>query len=86
MRASHADRERAIDVLKAAYAEGRLDKDEYAGRTGQVYASSTYAELAALMAGLPAGPLGGRLKRRHGRRQPRSPGARVEVPQRDFAA
>jgi hypothetical protein len=58
MRAAHADRGRAIDVLKAAFAEGRLDKDEYAGRVGQVYTSRSYAELAELTADLPAGPLG----------------------------
>lgn len=58
MRAAQADRERAIDVLKAAFAEGRLDQDEYTGRAGQVYASRTYAELSALTADLPAGPLG----------------------------
>jgi len=58
LRAAHADRERAIDVLKAAFAEGRLDKDEYAGRVGQVYTSRSYAELAELTADLPAVPLG----------------------------
>jgi hypothetical protein len=58
MRASTADRERAIDVLKAAFAEGRLDHDEYAERVGRVYSSRTYAELAALTADLPIGPLG----------------------------
>jgi hypothetical protein len=58
MRASHADRERAIDVLKAAFAEGRLDKDEYIERVGQVQASRSYADLAALTADVPAGPLG----------------------------
>lgn len=58
MRSSWADRERAIDVLKAAFAEGRLDQDEYAERVGRVYASRTYAELAVLTADLPAGPLG----------------------------
>jgi hypothetical protein len=58
MRAAQADRERAIDVLKAAFAEGRLDQDEYAGRVGQVYASRTYGELSALTADLPVGPLG----------------------------
>jgi hypothetical protein len=58
MRAAHADRERAIDVLKAAFAEGRIDQDEYASRVGQVYSSRTYAELGALTADLPAGPLG----------------------------
>src|SRR5258708_35315034 len=58
MRASTADRERAIDVLKAAFAEGRLDHAEYADRVGRVYSSRTYAELAALTADLPIGPLG----------------------------
>ena len=58
LRASTADRERAIDVLKAAYAEGRLTQDECEERTGRVYASRTYAELAALTADLPIGPLG----------------------------
>jgi hypothetical protein len=58
MRASSADRERAIDVLKAAFAEGRLDMDEYAERVGRVHSSRTYAELGALTADLPVGPLG----------------------------
>lgn len=58
MRASTADRERAIDVLKAAFSEGRLSQDEFEQRCGQVYASRTYAELAMLTGDLPAGPLG----------------------------
>jgi Domain of unknown function (DUF1707)/Domain of unknown function (DUF4190) len=58
VRASTADRERAIDVLKAGFAEGRLTKDEYDERAGQVYGSRTYGELAVLTADLPAGPLG----------------------------
>jgi Domain of unknown function (DUF1707) len=58
MRASTADRERAVDVLKAAFAEGRLDQSEYADRVGLVYSSRTYAELASLTADLPVGPLG----------------------------
>ncbi len=29
LRASDADRERAVDVLKAAFAEGRLTQDEF---------------------------------------------------------
>jgi hypothetical protein len=58
MRASSADRERAVDVLKAAFAEGRLDQDEYADRVGRVYSSRTYADLASLTADLPVGPLG----------------------------
>ena len=35
LRASTADRERAVDVLKAGFAEGRLTKDEYDGRAGR---------------------------------------------------
>jgi Domain of unknown function (DUF1707) len=58
MRCSTADRERAIDVLKAAFAEGRLDMDEYADRVGKAHASRTYGDLAALTADLPVGPLG----------------------------
>ncbi len=58
MRSSTADRDRAIDVLKAAFAEGRLSWDEFEQRSGQVYRSRTYAELATLTADLPAGPLG----------------------------
>jgi hypothetical protein len=58
MRCSTADRERATDVLKAAFAEGRLTREEFEQRTGQVYRSRTYAELAGLTADLPAGPLG----------------------------
>src|SRR5258708_10801440 len=58
LRAVDAEREREIEVLKATFAEGRLDKDEYAGRVGQVYPSRSYAELAQLTADLPAGPLG----------------------------
>jgi hypothetical protein len=58
LRASQADRERAVDVLKAAFAEGRLDQDEYADRVGALYSSRTYAEIGALTADLPIGPMG----------------------------
>lgn len=54
MRASSADRERAVDVLKAGFAEGRLTQDEYNDRMGRAYAARTYGELAALTADLPA--------------------------------
>jgi hypothetical protein len=55
MRASHADREQVIDVLKAAFVQGRLAKDEFDLRVGQTLASRTCAELAALTADIPAG-------------------------------
>jgi len=55
MRASHADRERVIGTLKAAFVQGRLIKDEFDLRVGQTLTARTYAELAALTADLPAG-------------------------------
>jgi hypothetical protein len=54
LRAAQADREQTISVLKAAYAQGRLTKDELEARAGQAFASRTYAELATLTADLPA--------------------------------
>jgi uncharacterized membrane protein len=57
MRAATADRERAVDVLKAGFAEGRLTQDEYNDRMGRAYAARTYGELGALTADLPAGPM-----------------------------
>ena len=58
LRASHADREQVIGVLKAAFVQGRLTKDELDLRVGQVLVSRTYADLAALTADLPAGRTG----------------------------
>jgi len=55
MRAASADRERAVDVLKAGFAEGRLTQEEYNDRMGRAYAARTYGELTALTADLPAG-------------------------------
>ncbi|UGY95176.1 DUF1707 and DUF4190 domain-containing protein [Streptomyces gobiensis] len=57
MRASDADRERAADVLKAGYAEGRLSKGEYDQRLTRVHQASTYGELHTLLADLPQGPV-----------------------------
>jgi len=58
LRASHADREQVIGMLKAAFVQGRLAKDELEVRVGQALASRTYADLAALTADLPAGLAG----------------------------
>jgi hypothetical protein len=55
LRASHADREQVISVLKAAFVRGRLDRDEFDLRVGQAFVARTYAELAALTADIPAG-------------------------------
>ena len=53
LRASHADREQVIDMLKAAFVRGRLPRDEFDLRVGQALASQTYADLAAVTAGIP---------------------------------
>ena len=50
LRASRADRERVIDLLKAAFAQGRLDRNEFDVRIGQALASRTYGDLAAITA------------------------------------
>ena len=63
LQASRADRERVIDLLKAAFAQGRLDSDEFDARIGQALASRTYADLAAVTADIPA-ELVGALPRR----------------------
>ena len=55
LRASDADREHVIDVLKVAFVQGRLTKGELDARVGQTFASRTYADLAALTADIPAG-------------------------------
>ena len=56
LRASHADREQMVDLLKVAFVEGRLTRDELDGRIGQALAARTYAELAVLTADLTAEP------------------------------
>jgi hypothetical protein len=55
LRTSRADREQAIDVLKAAFVQGRLTKGEFDLRVAQVFASRTYADLYALTADIPDG-------------------------------
>lgn len=54
LRASHADRERVIEVLKDAFVHGRLNKGELDARVAQAFASRTEAEPTALTADIPA--------------------------------
>jgi Domain of unknown function (DUF1707) len=64
LRASRADRERVIELLKVAFVQERLTEDELDTRVGLALASRTYADLADLTAdltpdltaGLPARP------------------------------
>ena len=60
LRASQADRENAIDALKAAYVAGRLSEDEFEARVGQAFASRTHADLATITADIPAAPAAAR--------------------------
>jgi hypothetical protein len=54
LRASHADREQTVGTLKAAFVQGRLTRDDFDTRIGRALTSRTYAELAAVIADLPA--------------------------------
>jgi hypothetical protein len=59
VRASDADRDRVIDVLRAATADGRLTADEFSERMEAALSSRTFRELAPLTADLvtpPASP------------------------------
>jgi len=60
LRATHFDRVQVIGTLKTAFAHGRLTEDEYDTRVSQASASQTHADLAALIADLPAGPAAAR--------------------------
>ena len=77
LRASHADREHVLDVLKAAFVQGLLTKDEFDMRVGQTFASRTYAELAALTADIPAGLIGAQPLRKPARAQTPHPENKV---------
>jgi len=72
LRASHADREQAIESLKTAFVHGQLTKDELDVRAGQALAARTYADLAALTADTPFRPPAARPPRppAPGRRRP----------------
>jgi Domain of unknown function (DUF1707) len=58
MRASTADRDRSIEVLKTSFVEGRLTRDELDLRLGYAFISRFFAELMAITADLPVGPFG----------------------------
>jgi hypothetical protein len=72
-RASDADRERAIETLKVAFAQGRLTRDDLDQRAGRALLARTYAELAGATADIPARTAPVRQPRSRGP-QPRGPG------------
>lgn len=61
LRASHADREHVVGLLKAAFVQGRVTYDEFDVRVGQAFGSRTYGELAGLTADLPVEETAGQL-------------------------
>ena len=56
MRASDADRDRVMDVLREAVGDGRLTAEEFEERLEAAMSSRTFGELAELTADLVAGP------------------------------
>jgi len=54
LRASDADRERTVSLLREHHAEGRLDMEEFHERLNAAYAAKTLGDLNALLADLPA--------------------------------
>jgi hypothetical protein len=58
MRASDADRDRVLDLLRGAAGDGRLTPDEFDERMEAALSSKTLGELAALTADLGPGPGG----------------------------
>jgi hypothetical protein len=54
LRASHADREQAVETLKTAFVQDRLTRDEFEARLGRALAARTAADLRALTRDLPA--------------------------------
>jgi len=54
LRASDADRERTVNLLREHHAEGRLDIEEFHERLNAAYAAKTIGDLDTLLADLPA--------------------------------
>ncbi|MGD0063747.1 MAG: DUF1707 domain-containing protein [Streptosporangiaceae bacterium] len=54
VRASDADRDRTVDVLASARAEGRLSLEEYSERSEAALVAPTLGDLASLTVDLPA--------------------------------
>jgi hypothetical protein len=73
LRASAADREQAIEVLKVAYVQDRITKDELDHRIGQALAARTYADLGVLTSDIPGGVI---------RARPAEPASRSDASKR----
>src|ERR1700759_5225372 len=56
LRASHADRDQAVELLRVAAGDGRLSAEELDDRLERALTARTHAELSSLTADLPATP------------------------------
>jgi hypothetical protein len=56
LRASHADRDQVVELLRVAAGDGRISPEELDDRLERALTARTYAELAPLTADLPATP------------------------------
>ncbi len=56
LRASDAERESTVDLLREQSSAGRLDLEELEQRVGAAYAARTRGDLVALVSDLPATP------------------------------
>lgn len=57
IRASDADREQVVEILRAQTAQGRLTLEELQERTGAAYTARTWHELRRLTSDLPVEPV-----------------------------
>ncbi|HEU5216280.1 MAG TPA: DUF1707 domain-containing protein [Gaiellaceae bacterium] len=71
VRASDAEREQTVSVLRRCSAEGRLTVDEFADRIDRAYAARTRGELEALVGDLPAETAPGAAVDSRSRRRPK---------------
>ncbi len=60
LRASDADREQVVALLRERFGAGRLSEEEFSARLDSAYGSATLAELEALARDLPDEPRAGR--------------------------
>jgi hypothetical protein len=70
LRASHADREHAVTLLRKATAEGYLTLDEFEERLGKVYSARYLRDLDPLVNDIPGHPRPAALEPAHGPRHP----------------
>ncbi len=74
LRASHADRDRAVTLLREATTEGYLTLDEFEERSGKAYSARYLRDLDQLVDDIPGHPRPAALEAAHGRPGRPAPG------------